>query len=148
MNFRYRVTLPGIKGFFRVYALRGEDTLYAFHRQMQSDMEFPQDVPILFKALDPMDSVVARYALVDLGYGTVDKVTIQDTIKAGAFGFTYFYDTVSKKSVTISFDGDCDTSVTRPSLLESKGPNPIDFENGFVSFEDMSAEELAEDGVL
>lgn len=147
MDFRYKVTLPGIKGFFRVYAIRGSDTLYSFHKQMQADMEFPQDVPILFKALDPMDEVLARYAFVDLGHGTVDSVTIQDTIRSGAFSFVYFYDTVSKKSVTISFDGDSDTSVEKPSLLESKGPNPIEFENGFVSFEDMSAEQLAEDEI-
>jgi len=145
MDFRYKVTLPGIKGFFRVYGVRAGDTLYSFHKRMQSDMEFPQDVPILFKGLDPMDGVVARYALIDLGYGTVDKVTLGDTMNAGVFSFVYFYDTVAKKSVTITFDGDCDAPVDRPRLLESKGPNPIEFENGFVSYEDMTAEQLAED---
>lgn len=144
MNFKYKVTLPGIKGFFRVYALNGSNSLYAFHKQMRVDMEFPQDVPILFKALDPMDEVIARYALVDLGYGTVDSVTIQDTMKAGAFSFVYFYDTVSKKSVNITFEGDYDGVVDSPFILESKGPNPVDFENGFVSFEDMTKEELQE----
>ncbi|MBQ9474942.1 MAG: hypothetical protein IJU69_01620 [Bacteroidales bacterium] len=145
MDFKYKVTLAGIKGFYRIYGVKAENTLYEFHKQMQSDMDFPQDVPILFKALDPFDNVIARYAMVDLGFGTADKVTINDSIKAGAMSFVYFYDTISKKSVTITFDGDCDTSVSKPSLLESKGPNPIEFERGFVSFEDMSAEQLAED---
>lgn len=147
MDFTYKVSLPGIKGFFRIYALNAHNTLYSFYKQMQSDMDFPQDVPILFKALDPMDEVIARYALVDLGYGTVDTVTIGDTMKAGVFSFVFFYDTMQKKSVTITFEGDCDTNVSKPSLLQSKGPNPVDFENGFVSYEDMSAEELAEDEI-
>ena len=145
MNFKYKVSLNGIKGFFRIYGVKAENSLYEFYKQMRSDMDFPQDVPILFKALDPLDNVIARYAMVDLGFGTADKVTIQDSIKAGAFSFVFFYDTISKKSVTITFEGDCDTPVSKPSLLESKGPNPIEFERGFVSFEDMSAEQLAED---
>lgn len=144
MNFKYKVTLPGIKGFFRVYAVNGDNSLYSFHKQMRVDMEFPQDVPILFKGLDPMEEVVARYALVDLGCGTVDSVTIQDTMKAGVFSFVYFYDTVSRKSVNISFEGDYEGRVDTPFILEAKGPNPVDFENGYVSFEDMTKEELRE----
>lgn len=146
MNFKYRVTLDGIKGFFRVYAVRPDTTLYNFHKQMKADMEFPDDVPILFKAFDALGNVVARYAYVDLGCGTVDKVTIADTQKAGVFSFTYFYDTVAKRSVTISFEDDFPGTVIRPEILDSKGPNPVEFlDHGYVSFEDMTKEELAED---
>jgi len=145
MFFKYKVTLTGIKGFHRIYAVNSENTLYSFHKAMQADMEFPQDVQILFKALDAMDQVVARYALIDLGFGTVDKVTIADTIKAGVFSFVYFYDTTSKKSVNVTFEGDCDQKVLHPVLIDVKGPNPIEFEKGYVSFEDMTKEQLAED---
>lgn len=146
MNFKYRVTLDGIKGFFRVYAVRPDTTLYNFHKQMKADMEFPDDVPILFKAFDALGELVARYAYIDLGSGTVDKITIADTQKAGVFSFTYFYDTVAKRSVTINFEDDFPGTVARPTLLESKGPNPVEFlDHGYVSFEDMTKEELAED---
>ena len=146
MNFKYRVTLDGIKGFFRVYAVRPDTTLYNFHKQMKADMEFPADVPILFKALDALGDVVARYAYVDLGNGTVDKVTIADTMKAGVFSFIYFYDTVAKRSVTITFEDDFSGIVANPEILESKGPNPLEFlDHGYVSFEDMTKEELADD---
>ena len=40
MVYKYRVTLAGIKGFYRVYEMRGETTLYEFHKQMRADMEF------------------------------------------------------------------------------------------------------------
>ena len=52
MVYKYRVTLAGIKGFYRVYEMRGETTLYEFHKQMRADMEFPQDQLIMFKAMD------------------------------------------------------------------------------------------------
>lgn len=146
MNFKYRVTLDGIKGFFRVYAVRPDTSLYAFHKQMKSDMEFPQDVPILFKGLDAMGEVVARYAFIDLGYGTVDKVTIADTVKAGVFSFVYFYDTVAKRSLNVCFEDDYPKPVSSPVLLETKGPIPVEFlDHGYVSFEDMTKEQLAED---
>ena len=55
MVYKYRVTLAGIKGFYRVYEMRGETTLYEFHKQMRADMEFPQDQLIMFKAMDAGD---------------------------------------------------------------------------------------------
>lgn len=137
MNYKYRVTLEGIKGFFRLYQVGGEHTLYKFHKQLRADLEFPLDQPILFKAFDAEGNVIARYALIDVGSGTVDKVTIDQTIKAGAVKFVYFYDIASKKSVTITLEGETAGSVVTPTILETKGPVPIEFENGYVAFEDL-----------
>ena len=136
----YRVTLKGIKGFFRAYHLNPENTLYTFHKQMRSDLEFPQDQPILFKAFDAKGNVVARYALIDLGSGTVDTITIAQVIKNGVTSFEYFYDTASKKSVIVTFEGTEDGSVQLPVIFESKGPVPMEFENGYVAFEDLPQE--------
>ena len=77
MVFRLRVTLTGIKGFFRIYYVNGATTLYTFHKQMRADMEFPQDQLIMFKALDIEGGVVGRYGLFDLGSGTVDQVSLE-----------------------------------------------------------------------
>ena len=140
MFYKYRVTLEGIKGFFRLYALSGSNTLYLFHKQLRADLEFPQDQPILFKALDASGSVVARYALIDIGFKAVDEVSIEDTVRAGAVKFVYFYDVKSKKSVNIAFEGQSDAKATVPTLLESKGPIPLEFEHGYVAFEDLPEE--------
>lgn len=140
MIYSFRVTLSGIKGFFRLYHLSGENTLYSFHKQMRSDMEFPQDQLILFKALaSDGETVMARYGLFDLGYGAVDDITIADVVSKGIASFVYFYDVTNKKSVTVTFEGEVtDTKASSfPVLTESKGPNPIEFENGYVAFEDL-----------
>ena len=137
MFYNYRVTLQGIKGFYRLYTVAGSNTLYTFHKQLRSDLEFPQDQRILFKALAADGTVLARYALIDIGSGAVDEVSIEDTIKAGVASFVYFYDVVSKKSVIITFEGPSDRKVALPTLEESKGPIPIEFENGYVAFEDL-----------
>ena len=140
MNYRYRVTLAGIKGFFRVYLVNGENSLYTFHKQLRSDLEFPMDQPILFKALDADGGVVARYALMDIGFGAVDNVTVAATVKAGVASFVYFYDIASKKSVIITLEGETSEATASPKLLESKGPIPLEFENGYVAFEELPEE--------
>ena len=141
MVYRYKVTLAGLKGFFRVYLVNGENSLYKLHKQFQSDLEFPSDQPILFKAMDEEGAVVARYALIDLGSGTVDTVKVKDTIKAGVNSFVYFYDIQAKKSVIITLEGEeKDACTALPQLIESKGPVPIEFERGYVAFEDLPEE--------
>lgn len=140
MSYKYRVTLSGIKGFYRVYQINGDSTLYSLHKQMRSDMEFPQDQLILFKGLDSSGNVVGRFGLFDLGDGATDDVTIAKSIKDGITSFVYFYDVTSKKSVTLTFEGEADENVESPVIIDSKGPNPIEFENGYVAFEDLPEE--------
>jgi hypothetical protein len=139
MVLRFRVSLPGIKGFARVYNVNADTTLYSFHKQMRSDMEFPQDQLILFKALDENGGVVARYGLFDLGFGTADKVTVSDAVAKGIASFVYFYDVLNKKSVIVTYEGEVVGAkpVTVPMLVETKGPIPAEFENGYVAFEDL-----------
>lgn len=140
MNYKYRVTLEGIKGFFRLYVVNGNSSLYTFHKHLRDDLEFPLDQPILFKSFDEGGAVAARYALVDLGSGTVDDVTVAQTVQAGIVKFMYFYDVLAKKYVIVTLEGEADETVTVPVIIDSKGPLPIDFEHGYVAFEDLPAE--------
>lgn len=142
MVYKYRVTLEGIKGFHRVYLVNGDNSLYTFHKQLRSDLEFAVDQPILFKAMDEAGNVCARYALIDLGFGTVDTIKVASTVKDGIVKFVYFYDTKSKKSVNITFEGVVeDAAVSSPVIIDTKGPLPIEFENGYVAYEDLPEEE-------
>jgi len=137
MSYRYKVTLSEIKGFFRIYLVNGDNTLYSLHKQMRADMSFAQDQLILFKAFDTEGTVLARYGLFDLGSGTVDDIRIGDTVKNGITSFIYFYEVENKKSVIVTLEGEDDTIVLHPTLVDSKGPDPIEFENGYVAFEDL-----------
>ena len=52
--------------------------------------------------------------------------------------FVYFYDVADKKSVDITFEGEAEGSrISGVSLVDIKGPNPIEFENGYVAYEDL-----------
>ena len=139
MIFKYKVSLPSIKGFFREYEVKDTTTLYTFHKQMRSDMDFPQDQLVLFKAVDAAGNALARYAQVDLGYGTIDNKTMGALHKEGLDSFVYFYDTTNVKSVLLDFVDSYKSSTNAlfPALVGVKGPNPIEFENGYVAFEDL-----------
>ena len=140
MILKYRVSLPGIKGFARVYEVKGSASLYSFHKQMRADMDFPQDQVVLFKAFDAAGNVSARYSVFqDFGFGTIDNVTAEMCHKKGEDKFIYFYDTTNVKSVIVTFEGEAELrrNVVYPLLVETKGPNPVEFENGYVAFEDL-----------
>ena len=140
MILRYRVSLPGLKGFARVYEVKASASLYSFHKQMRADMDFPQDQVVLFKSFDAAGNVAARYSVfTDFGFGTIDNVSAGECHKRGEDKFIYIYDTTNIKSVIITFEGETDlrNNVVYPLLVESKGPNPIEFENGYVAFEDL-----------
>ena len=139
MILKYKVSLPGIKGFAREYEVKDSSTLYTFHKQMRSDMDFPQDQIVMFKSVDEGGRVLSRYASVDLGYGTIDSVTMGQLHKNSEDHFVYFYDTTNVKSVLLDFVEELKkgSSSFYPSLVGTKGPNPVEFENGYVAFEDL-----------
>ena len=140
MILKYRVSLPGLKGFARVYEVKDTSSLYSLHKQMRADMDFPQDQVVLFKAFDAAGNVAARYSVFqDFGLGTIDIVTVGQCHKRGEDKFIYFYDTTNVKSVIVTFEGEGEErrNAVYPLLVATKGPNPIDFENGYVAFEDL-----------
>ena len=140
MILKYRVSLPGLKGFARVYEVKDTTSLYSFHKQMRADMDFPQDQVVLFKSYDAAGNVAARYSVfTDFGYGIIDAVTAGECHKRGEDKFIYFYDTTNVKSVIVTFEGEGEArrNAIYPLLVETKGPNPIEFENGYVAFEDL-----------
>ncbi|MCF0174601.1 MAG: hypothetical protein HUJ95_04590 [Bacteroidales bacterium] len=146
MLYRFRVHLPNIKGFSRVYLLRPTTTLYTFSKKMTGDMEFPYDQIVLYKSVDDLGTALHRYSTVDLGFGTTDNITAGKLVKAGETEFVYFYDTTNKLSVLISYEGEVQDNEVQgissfPALVEQKGPNPIDFINGYVAFEDLPQKE-------
>ena len=105
MILRYKVTLPGLKGFLRVYEVKENTSLYSLHKQMRADMDFPQDQVVLFKAFDSKGNVAARYSVfTDFGFGTIDAVTAGQCHKRGEDKFIYFYDTTNVKSGIVTFD--------------------------------------------
>lgn len=140
MTYRIKVTLPGIKGFHRIYEIGGKMSLYQLHRQMNADMDFPPDQVVLFKALDYAGNVIGRYATFNLGDGSIENINMDFLVKKDVTQIVYFYDTIYKRSVNLTIEGEGSLSIDAPTLIDSKGPNPEAFLNGFVAMEDLPEE--------
>ncbi len=139
MILRYRVSLPNIKGFLRVYDIKSDMTLYEFHKLLRDDLDLLHDQLIQFKALGQDENdLIARYGLFDLGAGAVDEVSFEKTRSLGVQSFIYFYDVTNKLYLIVTFDSEQEEEKSKlyPELVESKGPKPIEFLNGYVAFED------------
>ena len=106
-------------------------------------MNFPHDQLIQFKGLDADGELVARYGMFDLGSGAADEVTVLDTVEKGIASFTYFYNVTDRKSVILTYEGEVEEVPGRsyPCLVETKGPDPEAFENGYVAYEDLPDEQ-------
>ena len=129
MVFRLRVTLTGIKGFFRIYHVNGATTLYTLHKQMRADMEFPQDQLIMFKALDIEGAVVGRYGLFDLGYGSMDRVNFSQLAEKGQNVLQFCYDMHNNSCIILTILGEEpeDPRSHYPQTTLEKGHNPDQF---------------------
>ena len=142
MSVKLKISLPGIKGFLRLYSAAAQTTLYTVHNKLRADLEFPQDQLILFKALGAAENVVARWGLFDIGDGAVEDISLRAALDKGVTHFVYFYDVSNRKSVLIDICED-DSPAPRSGkvlLLETKGPVPQEFENGYVALEDLPVE--------
>jgi len=64
-------------------------------------------------------------------------VSIARTVRDGVVKFVYFYDIAARKSVTITLEAEEPGRLSSPVIVDTKGPNPIEFENGYVAFEDL-----------
>ena len=86
---------------------------------------------------------MARYGMFDLGSGAADEVTVLDTVEKGIASFTYFYNVTDRKSVILTYEGEVEEVPGRsyPCLVETKGPDPEAFENGYVAYEDLPDEQ-------
>jgi len=147
MTYKFKVSLPNIKGFSREYLVNEKNSLYHFHKQMLSDMEFPVDQVVLFKGFDTLGNLIARYATLDMGDGSIDRVSVAHAVAAGITEFVYFYDTTNKKSVIVTLVGPGESNVDKPTLVFEKGPIPEEFLNGYVAFEDLPPEKRVQPSV-
>ena len=71
-------------------------------------------------------------------------MTLAEAVGKGITHFVYFYDVMNRKSVNIAVEGEVEgarAGVESPYVVETKGPNPIEFENGYVAYEDLPEEQ-------
>jgi len=143
MIYRYKATLPHSKNFIRVYEVKANTTLYAFHLFLQNDLSFSPDQQVFFKSYDAAGHPVRECGLFDTGFGAMDQVHLRTLQEKGEETLHYVFDVFKKRYLVLHFEGIEDEQLrkTYPRTIMEKGGNPDQFREDQISFE-MDLEEL------
>lgn len=129
MIYHFRLT-TGRKDFFlREYHLLSTDTLYDFHRFIQSDLDFDDSQMAAFFAVDKKGKQ-RQYSLFDTGDGAMDAVQIAQVIKGKFVQLRYMFDFFHNRSLIIELLGEVERLPRKsyPLVVEAKGDSPDQFE--------------------
>lgn len=137
MVYRFKASIDGNKIFMREYEIKGESSLYAFHRFLQNDLGFAPDQMVLFRGVSKGEKVKAEYGLFDMGDGTIDKVSVEKAVGKGEITLQYVYNTFKDKSIRLEFLGTEEPLSRRsyPRLVAERGRNPDQFSDDYDDFE-------------
>ena len=129
MVYRFKVTLPESKVFYRIFAVGPQMTLFEFHSFICSELGFDPDQMVFFDGRDASDKRKGRYCLFDMGDGPMDQVSLKQLVARGEELLRYYFDMRTKRYLLISFEGEAeeDPKMEYPGILEGKGDNPGQF---------------------
>ncbi len=135
--YRYKASIPGSKVFMREYEIKGDTTLYELHEYLLNDMGFAPDQMVVFRALDAAERERSEYGLFDMGDGSMDSVTIDDTIAKKEIHILYVFDLKKDRCIKLTLDGEVESSprASYPRLTAEKGRNPEQFAKGYDDFD-------------
>lgn len=147
--YKYKASIPGSKVFMREYEVKGDMTLYDLHEYLTADLDFAPDQMVVFRGLDPAGRVCSEYGLFDMGDGSMDSVTIAQTVKNGEPTILYVFDIRKDRYINLAY---IDTAEEQPRahyprLTAEKGRNPDQFAKGYDDLDQFSdaADEIVED---
>jgi len=129
MIYRYKATIPQSKNFVRIYEVRADSTLYAFHLFLQNDLSFSPDQQVFFHSIDRQGKRIHEYGLFDMGNGSMDQVRLASLHQSGVEHIRYVFDVFKGRYLALEFDG-FDEELPRktyPRTILERGGDPDQF---------------------
>jgi len=129
MIYRLKATLPNNKNFLRVYEVKADSTLYAFHLFLQNDLSFSPDQQLFFRSMDATGGTVHEYGLFDIGNGSMDQVRLDALHQKGVQEIQYIFDIFKGRYLILHFEGIEEELArkTYPRTIMEQGGDPGQF---------------------
>lgn len=139
MVYRFKATIEGNKIFMREYEVKGETSLYSFHRYLQTDLGFAPDQIVIFRSISKENKIKAEYGLFDMGDGPMDKISVESAAKKGELVLNYVYETFKERSIRLDFLATEEPLARRsyPRLVAERGRNPDQFSDNYDDFDPL-----------
>jgi hypothetical protein len=136
----YKASIPGSKLFTRVYEVKSEMSLFKFHVFIQNNLGFAPDQMILFKAYSAEEKLRHRYGLFDLGGGSMDTVTVGQTLERKETQLRYVYNIEDGTYLRLDYvgEGEFSTKNSYPRMTSSKGMDPDQFSKTYSDPDEMT----------
>ena len=146
MIYKYKASIPGSKIFMREYEVKGDTSLYDLHKFLLHDLGFVPDQMVAFKGVNDKGKTAAVYGLFDMGDGTMDSVSVEDTYKKGESKLVYVYDLHNDKVIELEFVETLNEErrASYPRLVAEKGRNPDQFAKKYEDLDQFA--EPVDDG--
>lgn len=137
MVYKYKASIPGSKIFMREYEIKGDISLYDLHEYLLNDMGFAPDQMVVFRGLDVADKVKSEYGLFDMGDGSLDSVTLEETISKKETVLLYVFDIHKDRYIKLTLVDTFEAlpRTSYPRLVAEKGRNPEQFAKGYDDFD-------------
>jgi len=148
MIYQYKAILPRNKSFVRIYEVRANSTLYAFHLFLQNALSFAPDQQVFFRTYNASGKQVRECRLFDVGFGSMDQVRLEAIHAKGEVCLHYVFDIFKGRYLELHFDG-VEEEVWRrsyPRTVLERGGNPDQFRDDLFLFDDAEAI-IADEGV-
>lgn len=129
MIYKYKASIPGSKIFMREYEVKGDISLFDLHKFLLHDLGFVPDQMVAFKGVNGNGKITSIYGLFDMGDGTMDSVSVEDTYKKGESKLVYVYDLHNDRFIELDFVETLEEErrASYPRLVAEKGRNPDQF---------------------
>jgi hypothetical protein len=129
MIYSFIIKLKNSTKFIREYQIPSEYSLYDFKQFIVSELYFDDSQHSVFFLLDDNDRKIESYSLFDMGYGTMDTITLEDLSAKGMKKLLYTFDFFNDRSLSIEFIGEIEASprIYYPFVAQSEGDAPEQF---------------------
>ena len=147
MIYRYKATLPRLKNFLRIYEVRANSTLYAFHLFLQSDLSFSPDQQVFFRTYDGNGNMVRECGLFDTGNGSMDQIRLELMHTRGEVHLHYVFDIFKGRYLDLQFESIEEEEVRRayPCTVMVRGGDPDQFREEQLFFDETDSKEVYEE---
>jgi hypothetical protein len=125
---RFKLSFPEKPEFKREYDVDTEQTLYDFHRFVQSDLDYDESQPVQFFTANEWWDPERKFSLLGVdGDELMDEVSIGSLVRAHHHRLLYTFDVINHRSFTVELQEMLEpTARTRyPRVASENGEPPM-----------------------
>ena len=140
MILRYKATIPGNRIFMREYDVDSGMSLYKLREYMDRELGFSPDQMTVFDTLSAAGKFSRRIGLFDFGDGSMDMITIDNTVSHEETVLRYVYNLTQNLCIELRLEGEQEFNrrLSYPVLVAEKGRNPDQFSAVYEDYEEFS----------